>query len=375
MPAHRDLTASEAEWLRVRAHLRENRPRLSDLAAARYPETPRVAGTSLLTAPAWRPSEPVPLRSIARTWSAAERPGLLPPAELTEHVRPVRPDGRRHRSYADALADLAAPRVLQNRATYRLRAADLTGRPRLDFEPGRYFDALEVGEAVAHELAAWELGLIGSTPLRDSIGDPCDPARRPVNVAIAALTLRHDRRTGELGFPLHWRDPAKVGHAGGLHMVIPTGIFQATSDAPERQGVELSLWDCLVREYAEELLGEPELEAGDERLACAAWPFARAMSAGLDDGRIAADVCALGVDPLTFATDVLVVVDVESTLYDELFRDAVATNAEGSLARPDGGGDGPARFPLTPEVVAGLLAERPMQPAAAALLTLVVSRI
>ena len=66
--------------------------------------------------------------------------------------------------------------------------------------------------------------------LRASIGDPCDLRGRPANLAIAALTLRLDRATGRASFPLHWRDPAKVGHAGGLYQVIPVGVFQPAGE-------------------------------------------------------------------------------------------------------------------------------------------------
>jgi hypothetical protein len=72
-------------------------------------------------------------------------------------------------------------------------------------------------------------------------------------VAISTLTLRHDRRTGRLEFPLHWRDPSRVGHAGGLHTVIPVGVFQ-----PASKDEQPDLWRSMLREFAEELAGHPE---------------------------------------------------------------------------------------------------------------------
>lgn len=108
---------------------------------------------------------------------------------------------------------------------------------------------IDLGEAAAHEYAASQLDG-ADTPLRCAIGDPCDPARRPMNLAISALTVRHDRSSGEATFLLHWRDPAKVGHAGGLYMVVPVGIFQASDDHAESERNDFLLWHCLVREYA-----------------------------------------------------------------------------------------------------------------------------
>ena len=70
---------------------------------------------------------------------------------------PERPDGTRYRCYSDALRDLAAPAVFENRPTYRLTEADL-GKRRLAFTRGRYFDGVDTGEAAAHEYAAARLG-------------------------------------------------------------------------------------------------------------------------------------------------------------------------------------------------------------------------
>jgi hypothetical protein len=64
------------------------------------------------------------------------------------------------------------------------------------FGRGTYFYGIDVGDAVAHEFTAAILGEIATQDLRAAIGDPCDPARRPVNVALSTLTLWHDRTTG-----------------------------------------------------------------------------------------------------------------------------------------------------------------------------------
>jgi hypothetical protein len=140
--------------------------------------------------------------------------------------------GARFESYSAAMTELTGKRF-DNRGTYRLQAAHLRGVGRLAFGLGRYFDGLDVGEAAAHEFAAVRLGLLADDEqrIRHAIGDPCDPARRPTNVAISTLTLRHDRTTRETTCLLHWRDPNKVGHAGRLYQALPTGVFQAAGEA------------------------------------------------------------------------------------------------------------------------------------------------
>jgi hypothetical protein len=130
---------------------------------------------------------------------------------------------------------------------------------------------------------------------------------------------------------------------------VPVGVFQ--SAGPD----DFDLWRFLLREYAEELLGEPEVEAPDYRT----WPFAVAMTAALDAGYVRADVLGLGVDPLTFATDLLVRVLVDAPVFDELFGARVAVNDEGAVSTR----------PFTTDAIDGL----PMQAAGAALVRLALA--
>ena len=318
-----------SDWLATRKRLRANRYELAVAAAADYPDVPKVAGTPLLTEPAWVPPAPIPLSDVDITLTAAS-PVDLPAAA-------GHPD---FPSYSAAMAALDAPTVFENRPTWRLLDADLAGPvPRLVFCDGWYFDSIDTGEAAAHEYAAG-----GPAPLRSAVGNPCDLRRRPANVAVSALTVRRDP-AGDT-FLSHWRDPAKVGHAGGLHQVVPVGVFQ--SAGPD----DFSLWRFLLREYAEEVLGAREVEAPDYE----AWPFAVAMTEALAAGGITAHCLGLGVDPLTFATDLLVSVEFAAPVFDELFAGRVAVNDEGAVS---------AR-PFTAAAIDGL----PMQAAGAALVRL-----
>lgn len=309
-----------SDWAQVRKYLRTHRHEL--------------AAGPLLTRPAWVPAAPIPLSTLEITWSAAAPDWALPAAS----GHPAYP------RYSAAMAALDAPTVFENRPTWRLLDADLARpAPRLVFGDGWYFDSIDTGEAAAHEYAAARLD--GSpTPLRDAIGDPTDLLERPANLAVSALTIRQDPAGDQ--FLLHWRDPAKVGHAGGLYQVVPVGVFQ--SSGPD----DFDLWRFLLREYAEEVLGEPEVSAPDY----STWPFAKAMTGALAAGRIQADVLGLGVDPLTFATDLLVRVVVDAPVFDELFGARVAVNDEGAVSTR----------PFTPDSIAGL----PMQAAGADLVRL-----
>ena len=358
----RALTSSEREWLEVRAYLVDHRYELGQAAAGEYPDLPKAAGSPLLTRTEWTPSQPLPLEALELQF----RPGAPIGYPKADSVLPVRPDGSRYPSYSAAVAELAAPTVFENRTTYRLHEAELTEtRPRLVFGRGRYFDGLDTGEAAAHEHAASRLGQ-PAAHLRPAIPDPCDLASRPANLAISTLTLCVDSPT-DASFLLHWRDPAKVGHAGGLYQVIPVGIFQPSSDSPADELNDFSLQRCMIREYAEELLGEPE-DHGEHGspIDYHAWPFARSMIEALDRGDARAFVLGLGVDPLTFATDLLTAVALPRRLFAELFGNPVIHNAEGRLVQNASG----TGFPFTTESVRRLTGTEPMQAAGAALLRL-----
>jgi hypothetical protein len=366
----RALTRSERDWLRVRSYLQEHRYDLAVDAAGDYPDSRRVAGTPLLAAPGWVPAEPVPLQDVTLAFAPAADPPLTADpdpalaadpaldggAALAGGAAPLRPDGTRYPRYSDVLRELAAPAVFENRPTYRLTEADLA-RPRLAFTRGHYFDGVDIGEAAAHEYAATRLGA-PPAGLRALIGDPCDLLRRPANLAISTLTLRLDPASGRASFLLHWRDPAKVGHAGGLHQVIPVGVFQPTGEAASTW--DFSLWRSMVREFAEELGGRSE-DYGPGLVDYDSWPFARQMTAALDRGRIRAWCLGLGADPLTYATDLLTVAVIDSDVFDGLFSLNPRRNAEGSVL---------AAQEFTAHVIDRVVTGDPLQAAGAALLRL-----
>jgi hypothetical protein len=331
-------------WSKVRRQLVGNRYQLAVEAAEDYPAERRVAGTPLLAPASWIPAEPIPLTSLRLEFDAgAVFTGVTGHEAFARESLPAD-----FGSYAEAIKGLARPAVFEDRPTYRLTFADLAGPdPVLRFGRGTYFDSINTGEAAAHEYAAQR----GS--LRRAIGDPWEVTRRPTNVAISTLTIRADR---EPTFFLHWRDPAKVGHAGGLYQVVPVGIFQPSTDEQH----DFSLWRNVVRELSEELLGESE-DYGDTPIQYDDWPFAARLAAGLKAGEVRAYCVGLGVDPLTFATDLLTVLSIDAPVFDELFGGLVETNEEGRVLEPQ---------PFTAEVVDNFVHHQPMQAAGAALLQL-----
>ena len=364
----RPPTASERDWLTIRSYLTEHRYELAVDAAENYPPARRVAGTPLLAAPGWLPPVPIPLQDIgleltdAGPETPAEAELEAPPALL-----PQRADGTRYRRYSEMMGELAAPLVFENRPTYRLIEADLAdAAPRLAFADGRYFDGIDTGEAAAHEYAAAHRG--GQAPgprpagLRERFADPCDLRRRPANLAISTLTLRLDRRTGRASFLLHWRDPARVGHAGGLYQVVPVGVFQPSGEAPWNRRHDFSLWRCMIREFAEELGGRSEDYASDRApVDYDSWPFARQLTDALGRGQVRVWCLGLGTDPLTYATDLLTVAVIDSDVFDAWFGVNPQRNAEGRIL---------AAREFATHVIDRTVTGEPVQAAGAALLRL-----
>lgn len=359
-------------WRRARRYLNHQRHRLTLAAGGLYPSLDRVPPTPLLCRARWLAPEPVSLADVTLSWDPA-----APPAQIhgtgpaSRAVRPVGAGGRRFASYAEALAELDPPRLLEDRACYRLTGVTFEcGRAAMTFGPGTYFDGINVGEAVAHEFAARHMRggpgpHLADLPLRARVGDPTDLTRRTANPAISMLTLRR-AADGGMTFLLHHRDSALVAHGGGLYQVLPAGVFQPPAGTGAALRDDLDLWPCVVREYGEELLGHPET-CGDDAAAFdhGSLPLYRSLSAARGDGSLRCYLLGLGVDPLSLATDILAVSVIDATVFDAVFRDIVAENAEGAILR-----HGPAGFVFTEGDVERLVTREPMQAAGAAVLSL-----
>ena len=363
---------SQERWRQVRAVLTANRQELSRLAARLYPDLPRVGSTDLLTRADWLPDAPLGLDDLPLTW--VDRPPAAHDISgpVSAHVRPARAAGGRYATYADAVGGLDRPALFENRPCYRLLGAALAGPRELRLTRTSYFQGMELGHAVAHELAAaWDESAAGVSlaglPLRSLAGDPCALDRRLALVAVTTLTLRR-AAGGQASFILHWRDPAKVNHAGGMYQVMPVGLFQPATSAAAAVPHDLSLWKCMAREFSEEFLGTSEdYQTTGGVLDYGSWPFYRRLEQARRAGRLAVHCLGVGVDPVTFATDVLTVAVFDGPEFDAEFGGLVALNAEGRVIT-GGRAEG---IPFTEDTVARLTGgDEPVQASGAAVLQL-----
>ncbi|HEX3779756.1 MAG TPA: helix-turn-helix transcriptional regulator [Pseudonocardiaceae bacterium] len=364
---------NQDEWRQVRAALGRHRRELAVLAESLYRDH-RVAGlknTGVISTPAWIPTEPISLDEITLiSDSVVAEPTVTGEEPESGSVRPLASPDARYRRYHDAVRDLAAPRLFENRLCFRLLGVDWT-QPRLQFGQMGFFDAIDTNEALAHEFAAHHLAIHGEGEValprasmrrlsfRKLIADPFDLSRRPLMGAIGTLTIRGGDSPSVV---LHQRDAASVAGGGGMVHLLPAGIFQPSSVIPAAIAADFSIWRNIQREYAEELLGHDEYDGSGKPIRYDELePFAK-MDRALRDGHIRVFCLGVTLDALTLAGDILTVAVIAPDTYDDLFANAVETNSEGSV---------PARaFPFEENTLTWLSESKRLSPGAAAALHL-----
>lgn len=364
------VEASQSDWRRNRRFLNRHRGELAQLAKELYSSEFHMGDATFMARPEWMPERPIRLEDIKLDWSeepvSIEVTGAEPEASS---VLPLRAPGHRFERYTSAIRYLDRPALFENRASYRLLSANLRDDPpRLGFGLGTYFDKLDASEAAAHELAsvvrsgpADEVPDWTALPLRGLIGDPFDLRRRAVMPAIETLTLRRQRDTGRATFLLHWRDPAKVATAAGIYGLIPAGEFQPSSVASWDMKNDFNLWRNMVREYSEELLGEPERDGSQGvPIQYDEWPFYRALEKARSENRLNAYCLGIGLDTLTLTATLLTVVVIDDDVFDDIFGNTVQINAEGALVTAIESTSVSEGVPFTEETVKRMLTSEPM---------------
>jgi hypothetical protein len=349
--AEGEVPRSQKEWLRVRRSPGVRGRELTELAAWLYPSSQRAPGGHVLAKPGWLLPKPVELDSVRLQWSD----NVPPPPRLNtvDHVLPLTDRGERYADYSRAVRDLARPRLLENRPSYRLIDVGGTDGLVLTFGITTFFTVFNVKQSVAHEFKAAWLSSGGSLPqwddlpLRQEIGDPFDPGRLLMSPGISTLTIRRDC-SGEHRFVLHERDGGKVADGGGLSHVVPAGEFQPSSVAITDVHNDFSLWRNIMREYSEEFLGNPEHDGNGARSIdyLRDGPF-NLFEDARKSGAFRMWHYGLVLEPLELGAGQLTVAVVDGDTFDRLFAKLIRTNDEGRLA----GTDGRVDIPFTSEAI------------------------
>lgn len=377
--ANPEIAANRLRWREERRWLNQHRSELAKLVARLYPAERLVPRAAVLAPPEWLVAEPLELGSLELRLDEGLQTAEVDGSELeSEATRPLRVAGLRFERYTSAIKHLSPPTLFESRPSYRLLNASLAA-PRLEFGMAAYFDKLDICEPLAHEVAAVCMaeGLPSSPErlrsrlrFRELVGDPFDPQRRAIIPAIATLTIRRRRYPAEPSFLLHWRDPAKVAIAGGTYGVIPTGEFQPSSVALWDRHNDFDLWRNMVREYSEELLGEPEHDGTrSQPIDYERWPLFQRLQAARIAGSLSAFVLGIGVDALTLSANVLTVVVIDDDVFTDVFSGAVRFNDEGEIVAV-GGGTPTEGVPFTEAAVNRMLEAEPMAETGAACVAL-----
>jgi hypothetical protein len=332
------IEVSQRVWRDVRRYLIQHGTALVSRAAELYEPSWRLPHAPLLSQPSWLPEKPTALENVELEWEPSPpKPIITGQEPEVRRLLPLRTPLQTFPSYSSAIRYVSSPSLFENRPCYRLLGASLNSctAARLRFGQSCYFDKIDVGEALAHELSS---ALISGEPswselpFRSLISDPFDLALRAANTSINTLTIRHDRATGRASFFLLRRDPARVVTGGGEYSLVPAGEFQPASVSPDSLVADLSIFRNIVREYSEELLGNPEHDGSSGRpVNYERWPFFRAMERSRERGELRLYVLGVALNALSLNATIITAAVIESSVFDSLFRDLAQLNAEGEV--------------------------------------------
>lgn len=378
------VVASQRDWLHTRRMLNQHRPELTQVAARLYPSSMRLANTGILMPREWRPERPLDLSSIDLALSDTPSPRITGRHEETRPLRPLVSPGRHYDKYHRAMRDLDRPRLFENRVCYRLLGVEwpkstgrgrlMLGRGRLTLGHMRYFDMIDVGEAVAHELALASIDREGNIredlcswdrlPFRRLVRDPFDLQAYPLMLSISTLTIRLSRAGAT--FILLRRGAGQVAIAGGMLSVMPTGVFQPASILPAPDSPDFDLWRNMMREYSEEFLGNPEHDGSGDPIDYATEEPFRSLDAARGADKIRIFCLGAGVDALNLVGDILTVAVFDDDVFDEVFNGLVESNEEGTVTS----GRDRQQFTFNGSTINDLLTTEAMAPSGAACLHL-----
>ncbi|MGH3940959.1 MAG: helix-turn-helix domain-containing protein [Pseudonocardiaceae bacterium] len=332
------VAASQRTWREVRQHHARRGNELFARAACLYEPSWRLPQAPELSQGSWLPDQPIALEDIELEWEPNPPKSIVTGQEPeARSLLPLRTTRQTFPSYSSAIRYLDPPKLFENRPCYRLLEASLSepGPARLRFGQSCFFDKIDVAEVLVHELSAAMMNATptwSELPFRSLIADPFDLALRTVNTSINTLTIRRDPASGRSSFFLLRRDPAKVATGGGLYCLLPAGEFQPASVSPDSLLSDLDIWRNIVREYSEELLGQPEHDGSSGRpIDYEHWPFFRAMQKARERGELRVHVLGAALNALSLNTALITVAVIDSVVFDSLFHELADANAEGKV--------------------------------------------
>lgn len=271
------------------------------------------------------------------------------------------------------------PEYFVNRTSYRVVAIESANdRKTLSFQTAKYFDYLDIGEVLCYELASViaRLGprhvpptpakLAADLPLREQAAEWDGVEYRDSIAGINNLTIVQD---GTERTFLMMRRGTHLGSAMGTYHVIPAGEFQPSQDSPVEVARQCTLWQTLVREFAEEILLMQEAKFNDKPMhGLVKIPPVPQIIDTIRSGAWRCWYLGTALDPLSLKPEIMTVSVIDKRAFSDLLRLAELDpsrppreNGEGVL---DEGEDGWG-YPLTPENLMHYITNESTLPAAA----------
>ncbi|MGH3620451.1 MAG: hypothetical protein ACRDQ5_01490 [Sciscionella sp.] len=126
-----------------------------------------------------------------------------------------------------------------------------------------------------------------------------------------------------------------------------------------------------MREYSEELLGQPEHDGSSgQPLDYDCWPFYRATRRARESGQLRAYVLGVVLHALGLNAAILTAVVIDDVVFDDIFRDLVNANAEGQVITSLDNEQSVSGLPFTEATITRLLDYEPLGGTSAACLAL-----
>jgi hypothetical protein len=332
----------------VRAWMRKSGSELKVIEAVHRTHRDLLAPAPMhlfITEPAWVLSEPLELDRL--TVELADKDDVPPVAEACyEPLRrywPLGSDGKPVARYHEAVNEFDPPKLWFDWPSYRLlgverrpdggftlRVGTTTYWAGFDSWSGLQFEA-------AHQLRELEAGhppggtegarLTG--PYRRSLGSPFSLTNRDCAIGLSVLTVYRTRK--DAYFYLQRRAAGQVATMGGMAGLLPAGEFQPSSAAFAAVRLDADIWRCIMREFAEEVLGRADLH---ERGALVDYeresPF-RELQQARDSGSVRPYILDIGFDPVTWKAGIRLVWIFDEGAHQKIFRGMQPESSEGSV--------------------------------------------
>ncbi|MBK3571427.1 hypothetical protein [Streptomyces sp. MBT62] len=211
----------------------------------------------------------------------------------------------------------------------------------LRFTMGSYFDWYDTSEALGFEAAREYVRTSGAKitgPYRESLSSPFSLENRCATPGVNTLTIRTSRHSSM--FYLQRR--TGVATARGTVHVVPAGEFQPSGGPPDGHthgGADFDLRSTMIREYAEEFLGFPDSTNPTNRGAPINFQDERRyaeVERALRGGGAKCHYLGVGLYPLTWKPEILMVCVFPDHLFDDVFADMERETYEGHLEGPGG---------------------------------------